>query len=59
MITAKRLARYEDLFGLSDNVRDAFIAGEFRTHSRSALSPSLLSLFPSPGYGWTELEPGR
>ena len=36
MTTAERLARYEDLFGLPDNVVGEIIAGELRTHPRPA-----------------------
>ena len=36
MTTAERLARYEDIFGLPDNVVGEIIAGQLYTHPRPA-----------------------
>ena len=36
MTTAERLARYEDIFGLLDNVVGEIIAGQLYTHPRPA-----------------------
>ncbi|MCR2831903.1 hypothetical protein NR402_16735 [Acidithiobacillus ferrooxidans] len=47
MTTAERLARYEDLFGLPDNVVGEIIAGHLFTHPRQAPAYARASAVPS------------